>query len=141
MEKQLNVLLSNLAVMHVKLHHHHWFVSGAQFYTLHETFQTLYEEMSSFYDEVAERMIMTGSKPLSSMQAYLKHHTLKEAEDILPPLDMVKTIVSDFKVISTLCHTLIVECEQSNDFVSADLLIKIKGVLDKHVWMLGAMLK
>jgi starvation-inducible DNA-binding protein len=86
-------------------------------------------------------MIMMELKPLSSMQAYLKQHTLEEAEDILPPLDMVKTIVSDFKVILTLCHTLIIECEQSNDFVTADLLIKIKSVLDKHVWILRAMLK
>jgi starvation-inducible DNA-binding protein len=141
MEKQLHALLSNLHLMYVKLHHHHWFVSGPEFYTLHQTFETLYKDMSTYYDEVAERMIMIHLKPLSSMQDYMKHKTLDEAKEILSSHDMVRSIIADFKVILDMCHNLIKDFDQLSDFVSADLMIKIKGAIDKHIWMLGSLLK
>jgi starvation-inducible DNA-binding protein len=141
MEKQLHVLLSNIHVMYVKLHHHHWFVYGNNFYTLHQTFQALYEDMSTFYDEVAERMIMIKLKPLSSIESYMKYQTLDEANEILSSIDMVSSIISDFKVIIDLCHTLTKEFEQLSDYVSADLMIKIKGALDTHTWKLESFIK
>jgi DNA-binding ferritin-like protein len=54
---------------------------------------------------------------------------------------MVRSIIADFKVILDMCHNLIKDFDQLSDFVSADLMIKIKGALDKHIWMLGSLLK
>src|SRR5690625_711333 len=48
MEQSLNTIVNkivaNQGVLFFKLHQYHWYVTGSDFYTLHEKFEQLYNE-------------------------------------------------------------------------------------------------
>lgn len=137
----LNKEVANLAVFFVKLHHHHWFVEGSQFYNLHEKFEEFYDEINELYDEVAERMLMIGGKPFSTLKDYLAHTSLSEAKGGESSKEMIKSILDDFKILRTEFNDLIPVAQAEGDEVTADLLIGALTKFDKHIWMVGALLK
>ena len=61
--KNLNVYLSNLAVLNVNLHNIHWNVVGKQFFRVHEFTESLYDDFFEQYDAVAELLKMKGENP------------------------------------------------------------------------------
>ena len=136
----LNKQVANLAVFFVKLHHHHWFVEGRHFYSLHERFEDFYDEINELYDEVAERMLMLGGKPLSTLKDYLRVTSLKEAVGGETSNEMVKDILGDFKILRKEFNDLIPVAQEEGDEVTADILIGALTSFDKHIWMLSALL-
>lgn len=136
----LNKQVANLSVFFVKLHHHHWYVPGAQFYQLHEKFEEFYDEINELYDAVAERLLMIGGKPLSTLKEYLAHTSLKEAKGGESAEEMVKLILDDFKVLQREFYELIKLAQEEGDEITVDLLIGAVASFDKHIWMLGATL-
>ena len=141
LHKDLNVLVSDLNVMFVKLHHHHWYVTGVQFYAMHELFETLYKEMNTLYDDVAERLITIGGKPASTLKDYLALTTIKEAEGFLKPLEMIQSVLDDLSHLTQIVKNALVEAQELNDEVTADMMIGALASFEKHIWMLQAMLK
>lgn len=144
MEKLYNVLnkqVANLSVFFTKLHHYHWFVEGPQFYPLHEKFESLYDEMNELYDEFAERLLMIGGKPLSTMKAYLETTSLKEASGMPDAMGMVKAILEDIKLINKEMGEALAVAQEAGDEVTADLLIGTMSSFEKHIWMLSATIK
>jgi starvation-inducible DNA-binding protein len=92
MEK-LNIYLSSLAVLNVKLHNLHWNLKGENFITFHKFTEELYEKSFEAFDEVAELLKMKQEFPLASLKDYSensiiseipsKHYTIAEVLDIL----------------------------------------------------------
>lgn len=136
----LNKQVGNLSVFFVKLHHHHWFVEGQQFYKLHEKFEEMYDEINELYDEVAERLLMIGGKPLSTLKDYLAVTSLHEAKGGESAKEMVAQVRDDFKVLRKEFNDLIPVAQDEGDEVTADLLIGALTDFDKHIWMLTAFL-
>lgn len=136
LEKALNKQVSNLAVLFTKLHHHHWYVKGPAFFTLHEKFEELYDEVNELYDEFAERLLTIGGKPVSNMKGYLRDTSLAEVDGNLTTDEMVKMVMNDFKIIIAELKEGIVISQDLNDEVTADLFIGTIASLEKHVWML-----
>ncbi len=144
MEKLYNVLnkqVANLSVFFTKLHHYHWFVEGPQFYPLHVKFEELYDEMNELYDAFAERLLMIGGKPLSTMKSYLETSSLKEASGKADAMDMVKAILEDIKLINKEMGEALAVAQEAGDEVTADLLIGTMSSFEKHIWMLSATIK
>jgi starvation-inducible DNA-binding protein len=141
LKNDLNILVADFNVMFVKLHHHHWFVTGVQFYTLHERFEKLYEEMNDLYDTIAERLITIGGIPASSLKDYLALTTLKEATGILKPLEMVQSIIDDVNHLIQRLKKTLIEAQSVEDDVTADMMIGALASFEKHIWMLTALLK
>ena len=69
-------LLGNMHTLHVKLHQYHWYVKGANFFTLHEKFEELYNENEKWFDKLAERLITSGHKPASTTVEFEKYSLL-----------------------------------------------------------------
>ena len=69
--QRLNEITANLGVLYAKLHQHHFYVKGQDFYKLHELFETQYNEVHEQFDEVAERILMIGGKPVSTLGEFL----------------------------------------------------------------------
>ncbi len=136
LEKGLNKQVANLSVFFVKLHHHHWFVKGSQFYNLHVKFEEFYDEINELYDEVAERMLMIGAKPASTLKEYLALTSLSEAKGGESSREMVESILADFKVLRSEFNDLIPVAQEAGDEVSVDMLIGALTSFDKHIWML-----
>ena len=77
--QRLNEITANLGVLYAKLHQHHFYVKGQEFYKLHELFETQYNEVHEQFDQVAERILMIGGKPVSTLGEFLALATIKEA--------------------------------------------------------------
>ncbi|GGM29256.1 DNA starvation/stationary phase protection protein [Paraliobacillus quinghaiensis] len=138
---ELNMQLANWNVLYTKLHNYHWYVTGPDFFTLHEKFEELYTEAAGYVDEIAERILTIGGKPLATLQDYLAQTSVDEAFNKEQPKEMVETLVKDFQLIVSESKEVIVIAEENNDDVTADLFTGIIVSLEKHGWMLQAYLK
>ena len=138
---ELNMQLANWNVLYTKLHNYHWYVTGPNFFTLHEKFEELYTEAAGYVDEIAERILTIGGKPLATLKDYLAQTSVDEAVNKEQPKEMVETLVKDFQLIVSESKEVIVIAEENNDDVTVDLFTGIIVSLEKHGWMLQAYLK
>ncbi len=138
----LNQLVANQGVLYIKLHQYHWFVQGPHFYTLHEKFEELYNETNAKFDEFAERLIIKGEKPYSTLEEYLEHASIKEKryDEKMSAEEMVSDTVHDFRTIKELALEGIELAGEENDSVTEDMLIGYKESIDQTIWMLQAYL-
>ncbi|MGM7682297.1 Dps family protein [Cytobacillus sp. Hm23] len=139
--QSLNQQLANWNVLYTKLHNYHWYVTGADFFTLHAKFEEFYDEAATYIDEIAERILTIEGQPIASLADYLKHTSIEEATNKETPKDMVGAIAEDFFKVIHESKLLIDQAEDANDQPTADMFIGIKNSLEKHVWMLKAYLK
>ncbi|CAM3961273.1 Dps family protein [Alkalicoccus chagannorensis] len=137
----LNRQVANWNVMFVKLHNYHWYVSGPNFFTLHEKFEEMYDEAAEHIDELAERLLALKGKPVASMKVYLETSTISEADGENTAEQMVEQLVSDLTAISDELKNDIETLEDdADDEATADMLIEIRQSVEKHNWMLRAFL-
>jgi starvation-inducible DNA-binding protein len=130
----LETLVSSLAVFYIKLHHFHWFVKGPNFLVLHAKFEELYDEVNEWFDEYAERMIMRGLTPPSTMKAYLGLTVIsEEAIQNIPTKTIMEKIIQDYRKIYGLLGELIIE----GDAVIADLATQHQNTIEKYIWVLS----
>ncbi len=140
LQTALNLQTANWFLLGVKLHHYHWYVSGSQFFTLHEKFEELYNEAAGYADDLAERLLAIGGQPASSMKQYLEISDLQEARGGEDAKEMVTELVKDFTSVAKELQSAIAVAEEQSDQPTADLLIGIRSSIEKHTWMLNAFL-
>lgn len=138
LQAALNRQTANWFLLGVKLHHYHWYVSGSQFFTLHEKFEELYNEASGYADDLAERLLAIGGQPASTMKQYLELSDLQEARGGESAKEMVVDLVNDFTAVAKELKVAIAAAEEQSDQPTADLLIGIRSNIEKHTWMLNA---
>lgn len=136
----LNRQVSNFAVLFIKLHRYHWYVHGSHFYELHAKFEELYNEAAADLDELAERILAIGGQPLATMSKYLKETSLTEAEADDEEHEMLSVLLRDFEQVAAEMQEGIELCAKNKDEGTADVLITIQLRLQKHAWMLRAVL-
>jgi len=137
----LNKQVANFSVLFSKLHHYHWYVSGPSFYPLHEKFEQFYDEVNELYDAYAERLLMIGGSPVSTLKDYLALTSLKEASGLEKANVMITHILNDFKLLDRELKALLVIAQDLNDEVTADMIIATLSSFEKHIWMLTYTLK
>lgn len=138
--KVMNQALANWNVLNTKLHHYHWFVTGRDFFTLHEKFEELYNEGFGYVDEIAERILTIGGKPISTLKEYLETATIEEAKGGETADEMVEQLIKDFDQLAKEFEKGIEVAEENNDDPTVDLFIEMKASVEKHNWMLKAYL-
>lgn len=138
----LNKLIANLGVFYVKLHQYHWYVTGSDFFTLHEKFEELYNDASEHFDAFAERLIAKGEAPYSTLSEFLEHSEIEEKTytDPLSSEQMVEDIMKDYEKIKRIAHEGAAAAANENDAVTEDMLIGYVEEIDLTVWMLRAYL-
>ncbi|WP_062322216.1 DNA starvation/stationary phase protection protein [Halolactibacillus sp. JCM 19043] len=134
----LNKIVATQGVLFTKLHQHHWYVKGPNFFTLHEKFEALYDEVNQQFDEFAERLLTIGGTPYSTLQEFLDHSSISEAPytDKVPAEEMVKSVLSDFETVVKELENGIELAGEAGDDDTEDLCIGYKTSLEKHMWML-----
>lgn len=138
LQEALNRQLAGWTVLHMKLHHHHWFVKGPQFFTLHEKFEELYDEAAAHIDALAERLLALGGTPLATLKEALEQSAIREASGIETAEQMAAEIASDFSVMIEDLKKGMKLAEAEGDETTSDLLLSICSGLEKQVWMLRA---
>ncbi|MFD2368999.1 Dps family protein [Brevibacillus sp. GCM10020057] len=136
----LNKQVANWSVMFIKLHHFHWYVQGANFFTLHAKFEELYNEAAQYVDDLAERLLAVGGKPVSTMKACIEQASIKEATGGESADQMVQAVVSDFTTIVSELKEGIAAAEAAGDEATADMFLGMTETLEKHMWMLKSFL-
>ncbi|MCI3927162.1 DNA starvation/stationary phase protection protein [Paenibacillus sp. TRM 82003] len=135
---RLNRQVANWAVLHMKLHHYHWNVTGGLFFTLHEQFETWYGEAAATMDELAERILALGGKPLSRLQDHLGASSIREAQGGESAERMLRLLAEDYTTIAKETRDAAAVAEEHGDSITADLMIGLAGKLEKRIWMLRA---
>jgi starvation-inducible DNA-binding protein len=136
----LNKQVANFSVLYVKLHNYHWFVTGGNFYELHQKFEEFYTDAAKYIDDLAERILAINGKPLASMKDFLQTSSISEATGNETPEQMVQNVFNDFQTIVEEIKTGIEAADKENDQPTADMLTHIRNNLEKQRWMLKAFL-
>lgn len=141
LEQVMNQQIANWNVLYTKLHRFHWYVKGPHFFTLHAKFEELYEEAAGTIDEVAERLLIVGGMPISTLKEYIQYATIEETSENLTAEEMVQTIVNDYSQIISELNSGKAAAEQVNDEVTSDMFTELIEKLSKHNWMLTSFLQ
>jgi starvation-inducible DNA-binding protein len=141
LEQVMNQQIANWNVLYTKLHRFHWYVKGPHFFTLHAKFEELYEEAAGTIDEFAERLLIVGGMPISTLKEYIQYATIEETSGNLTAEEMVQTIVNDFSQIISELKTGKKAAELENDEVTSDMFTELIEKLSKHNWMLRSFLQ
>lgn len=134
----LNKIVATQGVLFTKLHQHHWYVKGPNFFTLHVKFEELYDEVNLQFDEFAERLLTIGGSPYSTLQEFIDNSSIEEApySSHVPAEEMVKTVLADFDIVVKDLEKGIELASDAGDDDTEDLCIAYKTSLEKHMWML-----
>lgn len=139
---KLNVYLSNLAVLNVKLHNLHWNVTGSMFMPLHNFTESFYDQAFAQYDEVAEIMKMQGEMPLVKLSDYAKTATIKELDGKDFKADEVlKIIAADIEEMVKLAKEIRAEAADHDNFQVANQFEDYLASYAKNQWFINATLK
>ncbi|MHC1734485.1 MAG: DNA starvation/stationary phase protection protein [Erysipelotrichaceae bacterium] len=137
--KNIQIYLSNLMVLNVKLHNLHWNVEGKQFVQLHEFTEKLYEALFEEYDAVAELLKMRSISPAARLEDYLKLTSIKEVESRKFTQDEVLDIVeSDLTQMYELAKEIRNEADAEGDFVIVMSFEEQIAHYQKNLWFLKA---
>ena len=145
MEKKLtdvvNQQVANWSVLFIKLHNYHWFVTGPEFFTLHEKFEQFYNEAAGHIDNLAERLLSIDGKPVGTMKEILEISTIQEASGNESAQEMVQNLSKDFELLIEQLKEGMDVADQSGDETTGDMLLAIHASVEKHNWMLKAFLE
>ena len=140
--KNLNVYLSNLAVLLPKTHNLHWNVVGLQFTSIHNYTEELYDYYFEKYDEIAEILKMRGHYPLVKLSDYWANATVKELES---KDYTTKEVLAEIKADMEL---LLADAKKIREVAVAEDGFTISNLMEDHIayyvkqlWFLEAMSK
>ncbi|BFT74677.1 MULTISPECIES: Dps family protein [Paenibacillus] len=136
----LNIQIANWSLLFTKLHNYHWYVKGAQFFTLHLKFEELYTEAALHVDNLAERLLALGGSPVATLHEIIEKTSLKDAAGNENANEMVRTLVADFGIIVSELKEGMNTADREGDETTSDMLLSIHSSLEKHVWMLKSYL-
>lgn len=136
---KLSVLTADTQLVYVKLHNYHWNVQGTDFRNVHEFTEALYTEAAEQFDELAERILMLGGTPPSTMQEYLKLSELKEvaAQPFSSP-QVYEGIQGDFTHLLAGAKELKILASDEDDAATDSLASDLIAYYEKQIWMLKA---
>ncbi|TVT28270.1 DNA starvation/stationary phase protection protein [Salinicoccus cyprini] len=136
----LNLQVANFTVLWTKLHNYHWYVKGANFFSLHAKFEELYDTASTYVDELAERLLAIGGEPIGKQSEAIEKASVKEAEYDVDANAMVKQLVMDYDSVIEELNSGIKAAEAAGDDRTADIFIGMVTDIEKNNWMLRSFL-
>lgn len=136
----LNKQLANNTVLWTKLHNYHWYVKGANFFSLHVKFEELYDATAVYVDDLAERILAIGGAPIAKQTEAIEESSIEEGEYGLDAPAMVKQLSEDFDVLVAEMHQGVKAAEEAGDDSTADMFIGMITDVEKNNWMLKSYL-
>jgi len=142
MEKELNTLLSDLAVEYRKLQNFHWYVKGENFFNAHEKLEEFYDEIAEAVDAVAEAMLQQQLSPESTLKGYLEKTGIREAKnEEISSKDAYTQVLADFEYLLKEVIAVKEAADEKNNYLVSTLMDDYIASFSKHIWMLKQSLK
>ncbi|POQ98972.1 hypothetical protein AU468_11310 [Alkalispirochaeta sphaeroplastigenens] len=137
--RSLSTLLADLHIYYGHLHALHWNIEGPQFFTVHKELQTMYEGVAEFIDDTAERILMLGNRPATTLKEYLETTSLEELPSRKYTAEETAQIVlKDLAHFIGLVRGLIETAGEHNDEVTADFGVGMLQEFEKQNWFWSA---
>lgn len=140
--KNLNVYVSNLAVLITKTHNLHWNVVGLQFTNLHNYTEELYDYYFGKYDDVAEIIKMKGHFPLAKLSDYLANATVKELDSKdYSTKEVMELIKADMELMMGEAKKIREIANEEDDFAVANEMEDQITHFTKQLWFINSIMK
>jgi starvation-inducible DNA-binding protein len=133
---ELRRLQADATVFYQKLRTYHWTVVGPQFFALHGALESLYDRWAEIIDDLAEQLVISGQRPLTTLREVLQHARLSEDGAPRSAEEMVRRTVADLE-------KLVAELERVSDETDGrteNLLEAIRDDQEKTLWMWRSLL-
>ncbi len=135
----LNRTLASTLDLKLQIKQAHWNVRGSTFIGLHELFDKVAADVDGYADEIAERAVQLGTEAHGRLQDISGHSSLPAyPQGIHEGLDHIKAVEAGLQKLTAQVKRGIEESDDREDAVTADILTRIAGGLDKWIWMVGA---
>ena len=139
--ERLNPYLADLAVSFVKLHDLHWNVKGKMFVQVHQYTESRYDDMAAKLDEVAEKIIMQGEHPASSLREYLELASIKElGKESYKDEKVLEEVLSDIEHLKEEAAGLRESFDEDGVFSVVNMLEDHIVGYEKEIWFLKSMM-
>ncbi|MBT8235374.1 MAG: DNA starvation/stationary phase protection protein [Bacteroidia bacterium] len=137
----LNTLLANYQVFYHKLRTFHWNVEGPEFFELHEEFEKEYNKTQNHIDMIAERIRVFGIKPKFGLKKILEMSDIKERDDKISALEMVRELLKDFEILHSSLLDALNSSLNTGDVATEQMITDFIRDLEKRHWMFTSFLK
>lgn len=138
--EKLNIYLSNLAVLNIKLHNLHWNVVGYNFVQLHEFTESQYDDVFEKYDDVAELIKIQGASPLVKLSDYLKNASIQELDGkAFSDKELISIVESDLKEQLSLVEEIRVIADEEDDYSTVAMMEDHANSYKKTLWFIKQM--
>ncbi len=140
MNELLNNYLADLVVEYHKLQNFHWYVKGKNFFTIHAKLEELYDGINSAIDEVAENILINDGKPLASIQEFLAHAKIKEANtEYIGYRAIFEAVLADFEYLLVSAKTIKKQADAEENYGISSLMDDYVQQFGKNIWMIKQM--
>lgn len=134
---KLNHLLANLVVEYHKLQNFHWYVKGADFFTVHAKLEDYYNNINKAVDEVAESILMLDGKPLASLKDFMANASIKEADaEFMKSDKILDEVVKDFNLLLAEVIEIKKAADEEENFIISAMMDDYIKEFTKSLWML-----
>ncbi len=136
----LKVALADSYILYLKTQNYHWNVTGTHFKSLHLMFEDQYNDLFKAVDLIAERIRALGEKAPGSFAQYSKLSSIKEGDEYLDDMSMVKDLAKDQDIIVETLMSVLHQAQDTDDEVTASIVTDRLEVHQKNAWMLNSSL-
>ena len=137
----LNQLQADATVFYQKARAFHWTVAGQQFFLLHEQFEEIYTRWAEHIDAIAERVVINGGTPLTTLSAVLSRAGIRDNGAAIDARAMIETLVADLQRLLAVIAQALSAAETDGSRGTIGLLEGIRDQEEKALWMLSALLR
>jgi starvation-inducible DNA-binding protein len=133
----INGVLADSFALYLKTKNFHWHISGPHFRDYHLLLDEQGEQIFATTDALAERVRKIGGMTLRSIGHVAKlQHISDNDEDFVPPLDMLRELMSDNKAVVQAMRKAHEVADAHDDVATASLLETFIDDAEKRVWFL-----
>lgn len=141
LSNELNLYLSNVGVLYIKLHNLHWNTKGTNFQSVHEYLETLYDGFAGVLDATAEIIKIQGGHPLASMKDYISKATILELESKAYTTHEALSIThDDIHLLKTQVEDIRIQASEDDNYSVVSMLEGHLEDMNKTLWFLESTL-
>ena len=133
----VNRLVADAFVLYTKTKNFHWHMTVPHFRDYHLMLDEQSDQIFAATDPLAERVRKLGKRTVHSMGEMVKLSHLKENDaDFIPPLEMLKELMSDNKKMAAAMRETHQLCDEHEDVATASLLENYIDETERRTWFL-----
>jgi starvation-inducible DNA-binding protein len=134
---ELNALLADMFVLHMKTKNFHWHVSGPHFRDYQALLDEQAQQLYAATDVIAKRVRMIGANTLRSISDISRRQRLPDNDaECVSPLEMLTELHGDNRQLAAYLRETHGVCEEHGDVASASLIETWIDEAERRIWQL-----